>query len=214
MDFPQSGEYIIVSGGPSIHRWERFRSVPHDRWWGNFIRTARVRMEAIRQERGPDLPIGWLVYKPAFVTRSQQDQRPLIEFIESVRDRHGCNLIFFSETQQVINYINRGNNRSRLPVIGFEFFGHSNKAAFMFDYSNHIDGASKVWLHESELGKINRSAFHRRAYIKSWGCHTGESFSQSWRKVIGVPMVGAIGKTDYSPGYVPVLSSPGGRWVR
>jgi hypothetical protein len=56
--------------------------------------------------------------------------------------------------------------------------------------------------------------------VKSWGCYTGESMSQKFRAATGVPMVGAVGKVDYSNredalnGIVPVLSSVGGRWTR
>ena len=43
-------EHVIVSGGPSLKRWERYR-VPedqHDRWWANFIRGGTLRIS-----RGP-----------------------------------------------------------------------------------------------------------------------------------------------------------------
>jgi hypothetical protein len=87
----------------------------------------------------------------------------------------------------------------------------------MFDYSNEIDSGSKSWLHENELSRINRGIFARGARVKSWGCHTGESMSKKWRRATGVPMIGAIGKTDYAPmhrnGWLPVLSR-GGRWAR
>ncbi len=208
------GEYIVVSGGPSLIRWEKYKQVPHDRWWGNFIRTARVRIQALREQRGTEYPIGWLVYRPGYVARSAQDQRDLLALVESVRDKYQLRLIYFDTTPQLLNYINRAPHRRSLRITGFEYFGHSNKACFMFDYSSLIDSASKAWLHEGELNRINADAFHRRAFIKSWGCHTGESMSKHWRTAVGIPMIGAIGKTDYSPGYIPVLSTPGGRWTR
>ena len=39
-------EYIIVSGGPALKKWEVFRRTNHrhDKWWGNFIRSARIRI--------------------------------------------------------------------------------------------------------------------------------------------------------------------------
>jgi hypothetical protein len=49
--------------------------------------------------------------------------------------------------------------------------------------------------------------------VKSWGCHTGESMSRLWREATGTRMWGAIGKTDYSTGELPALSSVGGKWV-
>ncbi|MEY2545359.1 MAG: hypothetical protein QOG48_476, partial [Verrucomicrobiota bacterium] len=88
-----------------------------------------------------------------------------------------------------------------------------NKACFMFDYSNHIDSACKSWLHENELVKIRRGIFAKNAYIKSWGCHTGESMSKKWYFATGTRMVGAIGKTQYMMEELPVLVSQTDRWT-
>jgi len=100
-----------------------------------------------------------------------------------------------------------------MKIVDLEYFGHSNRACFMFDYSNVLDSASKSWLHEDELTKINRRAFARSAFVKSWGCHTGESMSTKWRAATGVRMIGAIGKTQYMMEELPVLVSQTDRWV-
>lgn len=212
----QQKEYILLSGGPALIEWEKYKNEPHDRWWGNFIRAARVRIQELRKELGPNAQITWLVYRPGYVRRAQrQDQADLIGNIESVRDRYNVNLVWFDKPEQVINYLNHGRPRDRMKIANFEFYGHSNRACFMFDYSNEIDSASKSWLHENDLTKIRRGIFTRDAFIKSWGCHTGESMSKAWRAATGKKMIGAIGKTDYAyghlRGWVPALSS-GGRW--
>jgi hypothetical protein len=209
-------EYIIVSGGPSLQEWEKYKGAPHDRWWGNFIRSARVRIQQLRKEHGPKARITWLVYKPAYDRRNnRQDHADLIGNIVSVRDKYGVNLVFFDRTDQLINYLNQGQPRHQIKIANFEFFGHSNRACFMFDYSNEIDSASKVWLHEDDLKKIRRGLFTRKPFIKSWGCHTGESMSGKWRAATGKKMIGAVGKTDYADGHetgwIPKLSS-GSRW--
>jgi hypothetical protein len=63
---------------------------------------------------------------------------------------------------------------------------------------------------------VKIAIFAPKALVKSWGCHTGESMSKKWRRATGVPMVGAVGKTDYSVMYrnewLPGLSR--GRWTR
>jgi hypothetical protein len=123
-------------------------------------------------------------------------------------------LIYFDRTPELINYLNAGQPRDRVKICDLEFFGHSNKACWMFDYSNNLDSASKAWLHEKELGQIDRNVFTRDAFVKSWGCHTGESMSKRWRSATGVPMWGAIGKTQYMTEELPVLSSDNGRWVK
>jgi hypothetical protein len=209
-------EYIVVSGGPSLIEWEKYKVAPHDRWWGNFIRSARVRIEQLRKQHGPTARITWLVYKPGYVRRAQrQDHSDLIGNIVSVRNKYGLNLVFFSDTAQLVNYLNNGQSRDQVKIANFEFFGHSNKACFMFDYSNEIDSGSKVWLHENELNRIHRGIFAHNAFVKSWGCHTAESMSKFWRQATGKKMIGAIGKTDYAKcptnGWVPQLS-PGARW--
>jgi hypothetical protein len=209
-------EYIVVSGGPSLIEWEKFKAAPHDRWWGNFIRSARVRIEQLRKQYGPTARITWLVYRPGYARRAaRQERSDLIANITSVRDRYGLNLVFFSDTSQLINYLNSGQPRDRVKIANFEFFGHSNKACFMFDYSNEIDSASKVWLHENELSRIHRGLFTSRPFVKSWGCHTGESMSGLWKRATGTRMIGALGKTDYAQcpanGWIPQLS-PGARW--
>lgn len=209
-------EYIIVSGGPSLIEWEKFKAEPHDRWWGNFVRSARVRIDEIRKQQGPDALITWLVHRPSYLRRAtRQDQADLIGNINSVRDKFNVKLVWFDDGSAVINYLNAGQPRAQVKVANFEFYGHSNRACFMFDYSNEIDSGSKSWLHEDELFKIKRGIFTKDAFVKSWGCHTGESMSKKWRAATGKKMIGAVGKTDYAyghtRGWVPALSK-GARW--
>ncbi len=209
-------EYILLSGGPSLIEWEKYKATPHDRWWGNFIRAARVRIEQIRKEQGPDAEITWLVYRAGYARRgSRQDRADLISNILSVRDKYRVNLVWISNGDDVINYLNSGRPRSQIKIADFEFFGHSNRACWMFDYSNEIDSGSKSWLHENELAKLQRGLFTRDAFVKSWGCHTGESMSKLWRQATGKRMIGAIGKTNYADGHlrgwIPALSE-GARW--
>lgn len=209
-------EYLLVSGGPSLIEWEKFKQEPHDRWWGNFIRAARVRIQQLREKHGRDAKITWLVYRRGYARRAERMNEPdILRNIESVRDKYGVKLVWFNRTQELIDYLNAGQPRDRVKIANFEFYGHSNRACFLFDYSNEIDSASKVWLHENELRKIRRGIFTKDAFIKSWGCHTGESMSKKWRQATGHRMIGAIGKTDYSYGHlrswVPALSR-GSRW--
>jgi hypothetical protein len=164
----------------------------------------------------PSAQITWMVYRPGYEARGSEEGTSRISDIESVpemfaRDyKHPIRLVWFDNGQDVINYIN---NRSRgVKVAGFEYFGHSNRHAFMFDYSNAVMGASREWLHEDELDKIERSAFATGAHCRSFGCHTGESMSQKWHRATGVRMWGVVGKTDYSISNTEAIISPGGYW--
>ena len=206
-------EYVILTGGVSLHQWEKWKAEPHDNWWANFVRASRIRIAQIEQQ-DPGAQITWLVYKPAYLVRAKQDNADLIADIESVRDAFHTKLIFFDKSSEVIDYLNNGQPRDRVKICDFEYFGHSNKACWMFDYSNNIDSASKCWLHENDLKQLHRGLFTRDAFVKSWSCHTGESMSQKFRSATGVAMIGAIGKTQYMTDELPVLSTEGGRWAR
>jgi hypothetical protein len=205
-------EYILLSGGPSLMLWEKWKAQPHDLWWMNFVRAARIRIQELEAQGVPPSQITWLVYSPSYKTRSKQEGQDLISNIVSVRDAYHINLRFFERTEQVINYLNSGKPRSSVKIADFEYFGHSNKACWLFDYSNVIDSASKVWLHEDDLGKIRRGIFTRDAFVKSWGCHTGESMSQKFRSATGVKMWGAVGRSQYNTDELPSLADPRGKW--
>lgn len=214
----QLGEHIIVSGGPALRKWEDFRPADqqHDRWWGNFIAPASNRIKDLRF-RQPGLPITWLVYRDAYYRRTSEDGKPYVAWIQEKQAKFGVKIVWFGSGRDVIAYINSGQNRGRVKITGFEYYGHSNKHCFMFDYSSDIYGVSSAWLHEEDLGRIHGSAFARNAYCQSWGCHTGESMSKAWKKATGVPMLGAIGKTDYSFMHLrnwAVALAEGARWTR
>jgi hypothetical protein len=209
----QPGETIIIVGGVSLWNWEKWKAQPHDQWWANFIRAARIRIQEILQQR-PEQPITLLVYRPAYVARSRQDNRNYTALITSIRDAFPVRLMWFETSSQVVNYLNYGQPRDRVKINCLEYFGHSNKACVMFDYSNIIDSASKVWLHENDLTRINRGIFTRDALVRSWGCHTGESMSQKWRAATGVPMWGLTGKSQYLTEELPVPATAAGRWTR
>ena len=210
---PGPGEYVLIVGGVSLHVWEKWKAAPHDGWWMNFVRAARIRLNEI-QAVNPEAEITWLVYRPSYQARGAQDGRDYISDIRSVQQAYKIRLIFFERTSEVIEYLNSGQDRRSKPICDLEYFGHSNKACFMFDYSCNIDSASKVWLHEKDLSQIKRGIFARNAYVKSWGCHTGESFSRKFASATGGKMIGAKGKTQYMDEELPILSTAGGYWVR
>ena len=213
------GETVLLIGGPALREWEDLREAGHrhDRWWANFISATNIRTKELIKKGVAPNTIVWLVPRPAYAARQREDGSPYITWINNLAKKNGVRTSWFSRSSEIVDYINRGQNRSSLPIVQFEYFGHSNKHAFMIDYSNRISGVSVIFIHERDLKKIKRKAFHPDAFIKSWGCHSGESFTAAWKRAIRIPMWGAIGKTDYVPcgrGQLPVLSNSSDRWVR
>ena len=215
-------EYIILCGAPSLEKWEKFKNEPHDKYWGCFIRSSRTRIQQVEKilSGNPEAMITLLIYLDGYVSRSAQEKRDLVALIYTVRDKYRINLVPIRNGRDVIAYLNRGQPRGSVKIASFEFFGHSNQKCFMLDYSNQVASGSKSWLHEDDLSSLRRHLFVRDGFVKSWGCHTGESMSEKFWSATGVGMIGAIGRTDYANrddavnGIVPVLSSPGGRWVK
>src|SRR5947207_8073814 len=59
---------------------------------------------------------------------------------------------FISITEARLSITLRASSpRTELNIVGFEYFGRSNKACFMFDYSNVLNSSSKAWLHAADL---------------------------------------------------------------
>lgn len=214
------GEAIVVTGGVSLGKWEKTKLEPHDHWWLNFIRASRIRIEDLQQALGPKPQITWLLYSPAYQARQLEEREDLFSIIRSVQSKYGVKLVTFSTADQLCGYLNGGLDRRMNKIVSFDYFGHSNCDCMMFDYSNEIGSASKVWLHKNELkSKLRRGIFAKTAHVQSWGCYQGESIlegpsmASAWHQATGVPMIGAIGKTQYMMDQLPILSSPGGKWV-
>jgi hypothetical protein len=207
-------EHIVVTGAPSIMKWEKYKIEPHDNWWMNFVRASRIRLEQLRDQYGPTAQITWLVYGPGYRRRQAQEKENLFGIIDSVRAKYGLKLIYFNSADEVCNYLNQGEDRSLYKIASFDYFGHSNRACFMFDYSSQIGSASKCWLHETELRqKLHHGIFAKNAVVQSWGCYTAQSMSGLWHDATGAKMIGATCKTQYMTNELPVLVSANGRWA-
>ena len=85
----------------------------------------------------------------------------------------------------------------------------------LFDYSNDVLGVSTCYLHVTDLRRLRRGLFTSDAHVQSWGCHTGEYMSSVWKSATGHPMIGAVGKTDYTAiKDGKTLPAVGGRWTQ
>ena len=170
---PVAGEYIMLVGGPSMYQWEKYKAVPHDHWWANFVRAARLRTEQLRTQLGPDAKITWLIYRQGYEDRAKQEHQDLISLINTVRDKFNINLVWFGPGHEVIDYINNGQPRDQMKIVDFEYFGHSNRACFMFDYSNNIDSACKSWLHDRRSDQNQSARFRAPRLLQELGVPYG-----------------------------------------
>lgn len=204
--------HIILCGGPALREWEdlRIESQQHDRWWANFIRASTIRIDELREIYGENTQVVWIVHKKGYEMRGKEDGKPYTEWIEGQASKRGVTLKWVSTGSQAISIINSQPARS---IKTFDFFGHSNKNCFMLDYGSEVMAASKSYIHEKDLRKLRSSVWAKNAKCQSWGCFTGESMSGYWKKATGIPLIGAIGKTDYVPVGQGKLPSINGSWT-
>jgi len=210
-----ANDIVLISGGPALRSHERFKTASHDKYWGNFIDSALARVQELRKEL-PNDRVTWLIFRPGYGTRGEDDNQDYFKIIEERGQKHDLVPVYFDNKNQLFQLLKRDGSPERPKIARLEYYGHSNKKCWMFDYSNRVDGGAlePLVIHVDDLENISGTSFTPNAACVSYGCHSGEEFSQRWRMVVGRPMVGAIGKTDYSDGGKPKLSEgKGGSWA-
>jgi hypothetical protein len=210
----QDREDIVLTGGCALRFMEHGKGdVSHDVYWFNFVDASVIRLKELKDQAKPDVLVTWLLYRPAYAARSQEMGLDLLAQLQQKAKTLGVRLVWFNSQAELIAYLNKGLDRDKVKIADLDYFGHSNKACFLFDYSNTIDTMSIAWLHVKDLRKIDSDIFARDAVCKSWGCHSGEMYSKWWKSRFDVPMIGAIGKTDFAHGGLPQLSNSDGKWT-
>ena len=165
----QQREYILLVGGPSLHVWEQYKGpIAHDHWWANFVHSARVRTEQLRVQLGPDAMITWLVYKPGYIDRGRQEKQNLIANINSVRDKFHLNLIYFAPRRRRDRLSEQWAAARSDQNFRAQFFGHSNKACFLFDYSN-VSTALQSVAARNRIEEDRPTRFRARRLCKKLG---------------------------------------------
>ncbi len=202
---------VVLTGGVALKSWEYLRGpVAHDNWWANFVRAATVHMDMQLKQR-PDARFVWIVFRPAYISRGREEGKDYISMIREQAAKRPVKLVFVDTADQAIKAINAAGRRQ--PISSFYYFGHSNAHAFMLDYSNTIIGSSKQFIHEDELaGRLDPKAFARDVDCRSFGCYTGLSMTQVWKKVMGFPLWGNTESTRYQPVGWGAMPTGNGDW--
>lgn len=206
-------EHVILTGGPALIKWESYRveSERHDRWWANFIRASTLHMDHLKAQYGDSESITWYVYKKGYTLRGKEDQKPYTSWIKKQATKRKATLVWINSGE---DFIKKFNQLPTAQTKTFHFFGHSNKHCFLLDYSADILGVSTAWIHETELSKLSAKPFAQNAICKSWGCHSGESMNKYWQQSTRQKLIGAKGKTDYTPLSFGKMPKVNGRWIK
>jgi hypothetical protein len=203
---PAGSEYLIICGGPALRTWEKNKRYQHDNTWLNFISAAEIRWKQIKGKAQPGDVLTWLVFEPGYERRGKENGEDLVKSIENRARALGVNLKWFKLSSEVVDHINEGYSRDSVKIANLDYFGHSNRNCWMFDYSNGVDGCSSAFLHNKDLPALKKGSFLEQAHVQSWGCHSAQSFTDEWKRCTGTTMIGTVGKTDYSTGGLPVVT--------
>src|ERR1700761_3950449 len=79
----QSREHIVLTGGPALRFMEHNKEASHDFYWFNFIDASTIWLTQIKSTAAANDLITWLVYRPAYVSRSNEMGMNLIPQIVS-----------------------------------------------------------------------------------------------------------------------------------
>ena len=122
------------------------------------------------------------------------------------------NLIMFTDTEELIDYINNGsdNNRAEDRIKRFNVFSHGfapngNAGSIEFAHSTGLDSDStkklSLTIDKIKNGKLKEEAFDDTSSM-FYSCNTGtgdekNSFAQNWVNITGGTTTAAIGSTYY-----------------
>ena len=127
---------------------------------------------------------------------------------------------YFTDVQELNDYINKGSNNNRAddPITSFKVFSHGYKGSLEFGHGYYADGslekAKLSWtiemINDSQFG-INSSAFKKTDSI-FYSCNTGTggatSFAQAWSNITGGNTQAAIGRTTYDSIHTGFVLNP------
>ncbi len=134
--------------------------------------------------------------------------------IEQAASERGINLVWFSDTDELTNYINYGGidgsgNRENDPITGFYVFAHGTTdkpGNFAIRFGYFTDKDSDLSWYTEDLENIDCSAFSSSVVSEFYSCRTGNRFNngnyaQSWADITGgvtYAYSGLNGRSEYS----------------
>jgi len=63
----------VLTGGPALRFMEHGKGdVSHDVYWFNFVDASVIRLKEIKDQAKPDELVTWLIYRPAYASRSEE----------------------------------------------------------------------------------------------------------------------------------------------
>jgi len=172
-----------------------------DRFKYNFIEPA-IRDIRNAQEQGRE-NISWLISITGYSVID-------ITNFEQTAEDFGVNIVFFSNADEFINYINTGDTLREEGVRDTKIdylsvFSHGAPGKLMFGY--HQDNEEELNVYLDDIQRIERSAFSESSNTCLYSCGSASEkneennriFAKEWAAQTGSITIGFDGRTNYVP---------------
>jgi len=222
--------FVLVSGGPGPYD---NRDIQHDQSWANYVTPPLLMTdtsEKLKKFSEDDEDVWWLVYKPAYVRRWDEDLKnpkrkkaikevrdrgfnSYVDFIEARARSHKWNFRWFSDSKEFWKKLETFHN----PISRLWYWGHA--ATDLWLSLRHGDAGLAISPQDNEIITLDqiRTNQHLRSHFQSGsqarihrfvGCNTSD-FAQEWAKTFKVWAQGTRGpvhfKSIYNTGGEPSL---------
>lgn len=206
--------FILISGGPGLFD---NRDIEHDKSWANYV-TPPLLLAEKGGFAGADEAVWWLIYRPAYEARWQDDVRRKRQAVRDVRKRgftsyvdllekraqaHGWNLRWFTSATDLWRRL----HSFRDPISRVYYWGHARDDLWLSLGRSGADGAAV----EPAAGAIvTRASLGEHARLRARfqaasnprrsrfvGCNTA-TFARRWAGVFRTRTEGVEGKVDFS----------------
>ena len=200
---PLGLEEIVISGG--IYSATKREN---DAYYYEFIDAGLAQINELNQSSS-DENITWIIADHGWSDLNKSE-------FQKAADYEGVNLVFASNGQQVVNYLNYqtttnrrldggvSNARQNDQVTNLSVFSHglaTNNGTIFWGY-DYSTGNETLNITTSDIYRIRTAAFARNINTEFYSCNTGtagsDSFAQLWANRFGGVTIAYKGQTDYA----------------
>ncbi len=184
---------------PLVHEYGSYIDY-NDRYKYNFIEPAIAEIRKSQEEGNKN--ITWMISSTGYSDRD-------IENFTETAEKLGVKAVFFSDGDEMINYINTGDTQKeegtrKTKIKSLSVFGHGLIGSLSLGYNQ--ENSEELRIDIADIKDINPDAFAKDSSSSFYTCNSatpidvGKSdFAQEWAKQTGSVTMGFYGKTEYTP---------------
>jgi hypothetical protein len=158
---PPQTEYIVVAG------------TQYDNKKANklmFLSQSIRELKILAEKGDPNARRTWVIFKDGYPEN-------VLKVLQEEAKSYGANIILVSNTQDLIGYINSGQDRNQTKVARLSLYAHGLPGQIAFGYN--MPNGSSMALTKQDVPQINKAAFAENGHIASQACRTAMGTSDA-----------------------------------